>query len=172
MAVSTESSLQRLVFAINTETLLENHISIENNSNRISKQIDELERIVDLMDVSDLRPGIPIIEALICAYGSESNGYNEAKRVYKATEALVDGGLLDAGCVRAMLYACAKATPAKWEDAISILHSSDILPGSTGPAKIDTRALSYAVLACCKETQFEEALNLLRLYGGPRKKGR
>lgn len=38
-----------------------------------------------------------------------------------------------------------------------------LLPTS-GPGRVSTRALSYAVIACAKANQFEEAFNLIGLY--------
>lgn len=74
-------------------------------------------------------------------------------------------GQIDAQCLRSILLACSRANPPRWKDAITILHTSDIVEESDGPGLIDQGALSYAVMACSKANEFEEALTLLRLYG-------
>jgi len=68
-------------------------------------------------------------------------------------------------CLSAILYVCSTSHPARWEDAITIIHSSDIVVGAQGPGKIEAMALTYAIIACSKENEGDEALNLLELYG-------
>lgn len=121
------------------------------------------------MDASDrqAKVGGSVIEALIRAYASEPDGYSDCKRSFSMIN-----GPVDAACLCAMLYACTKAEPSRWKDAVSILHSSDIVTGAAGPARIDVRALSYAILACATEDQWEEAMNLVHLYGLPLKRQR
>ena len=46
-----------------------------------------------------------------------------------------------------------------------ILHSSAIVSQARRPGLVSRRALSYAVIACAKADQWEEALNLIELYG-------
>lgn len=103
--------------------------------------------------------GGPILEALIRQYGAGGK-YAEALYVFEQIQ-----GPVDAKCLRALLYACSAGEPPRWEDALSLLHTSDIVEGTRGPAKVDSRALSYAMLACAKADQWEEALNLAELYG-------
>lgn len=74
-------------------------------------------------------------------------------------------GQIDAPCLRSILLACSLADPPRWQDALSILHTSDIVEESAGPGRIDQGALSYAVMACSKANKYEEALTLLKLYG-------
>jgi len=64
-----------------------------------------------------------------------------------------------------MMLAC--ATSKRWEEAISIMHTSaDIVKGGAAElALLFTQALSYAILACSKSDQWEEAIKLLSLYG-------
>jgi pentatricopeptide repeat domain-containing protein 1 len=121
-----------------------------------------LEHVLTLMSPSDMRASVggAILEALIRQYGAGGK-YTEARRVFDQIQ-----GPTDAYCLRAMLYACSAGEPPRWEDALSILHTSDIVDGTRGPAKgVDAKALSYAMLACAKADQWEEALNLAELYG-------
>jgi pentatricopeptide repeat domain-containing protein 1 len=63
-----------------------------------------------------------------------------------------------------MMNVCASSTPARWEEAILILHNSDIDKDAVGPANINAHALNYAIFACTKADQWSEAINLLELY--------
>jgi len=74
-------------------------------------------------------------------------------------------GQKDATCLRSVLLTCSLANPPRWQEAVSILHTSDIVEESSGPGRIDQGALSYAIMACSKANEFEEALTLLHLYG-------
>jgi hypothetical protein len=120
-----------------------------------------LEHILSLMNPYEMRANVggPILEALIRQYGAGGK-YAEARGVYE----LINGPV-DAKCLRAMIYACSAGEPPRWEDALSLLHTSDIVEGTRGPAKVDSKALSYAMLACAKADQWQEALNLAELYG-------
>ena len=120
-----------------------------------------LEHILALMNPFEMfaRVSGPILETLIRQYGAGGK-YVEARRVF---EKII--GPVDARCLRAMLYACSAGEPPRWEEALSMLHTSDIVEGTRGPAKVDSKALSYAMLACAKANQWEEALNLAKLYG-------
>lgn len=113
------------------------------------------------MNPFEMRAGIggPILEALIRQYGAGGK-YAEALCTFEQIQ-----GPVDAKCLQAMLYACSAGEPPRWEDALSLLHTSDIVEGTRGPAKVDFKTLSYAVLACTKANQWEEALNLAELYG-------
>ena len=141
-------SMQRLASAIRQST------------EDISRS-EMLEHVLTLMSPSDMRASIggAILEALIRQYGAGGK-YLEARRIF---DQIV--GPLDAYCLRAILYACSAGEPPRWEDALSILHTSDIVEGTRGPAKMDAKALSYAMLACAKADQWEEALNIAELYG-------
>lgn len=122
-----------------------------------------LERIVGKMNQAELetRSGGAVLEALIRQYGSDSR-YEDASRVFEMIQ-----GPSDSYCQRAILYACSASVPPRWEEALSILHTSDIVEESKLPGKVDIRALSYAMLACAKADEWEEALNLAELYGRP-----
>lgn len=123
-------------------------------------KVEVLQDILDrLEDNTKSRVGGPIIEALISTYASQ-NLFDDAYKVYKEIKSGVDGP-----CLRAMLSACSTASPPRWEEALSILHSSDIVADSTGPGRIDQVALGYAIIACSKADEFEEGINLLQLYG-------
>lgn len=120
-----------------------------------------LEHVLALMGPGEMIVGIggPILEASIRQYGAGGK-YVEARRVFEQIR-----GPVDAYCLRAMLHACSAGQPPRWEDALSLLHTSDIIEGTRGPGKVDAKALSYAILACAKANQWEEALNLAELYG-------
>jgi hypothetical protein len=113
-------------------------------------------------DERTVRIGGPVIEASISMYGSQGL-FDDALRIFETIVGRVDGP-----CLRAILLACSTASPARWLDAATILHTSDIVEGTSGPGKIDQIALSNAIIACCKADQFEEGLNLLQLYGIPK----
>lgn len=106
-----------------------------------------------------VRFGGPVFEALISIYGAQGL-FDQALRVFELINGQVDGP-----CLHSILLACGTVSPPRWEVAIAILHSSDIVAGTTGPGKIDQKALSNTIIACCKANQYEEGLNLLRLYG-------
>jgi pentatricopeptide repeat domain-containing protein 1 len=100
------------------------------------------------------------LEALIRTYG-QAGLFEQASHVFEMIE-----GPADSSCLRAMLLACSTAKPRpRWEKAISILHSSDITAGATGPGGVDQGALSNAILACSRADRWEESWNLLNLYG-------
>jgi pentatricopeptide repeat protein len=127
----------------------------------VPKRQGYLEDILRLMNSEErtVRIGGPVFEALISVYGS-LGFFEEALAIFESIE-----GVVDKACLRSILLSCSLCQPAKWEDAVSILHTSDIVSGTAGPGKIDQIALGNAVLACCKADQFEEGLNLLQLYG-------
>lgn len=121
-----------------------------------------LERIVARMSSEERtsRIGGAVFEALISVYGSQGR-FDEASKTFETIEGGVDGP-----CLRAILLACSKASPVRWLDATTILHTSDIVEGATaGPGQVDQIALSNAIIACAKANEFEEGLNLLQLYG-------
>ena len=103
--------------------------------------------------------GGSVFEALIKVYAMQSK-FEEALRTFTKINGRVDGQ-----CLRAILLACSTADPPRWEDAIAILHTSDIVESNSGPGRIDQVALGYAVIACSKANQAQEALTLLELYG-------
>eukprot|EP01083_Nonionella_stella_P084611 234275_1 len=86
------------------------------------------------------------------------DAYDDALRIFEMIEGV------NAQCLSSMLYVCSAVSPARWEDAILLLHTSDIVPGASNRGRIDYSALSYAVIACAKENEWEEGLNLLNIY--------
>ncbi len=103
--------------------------------------------------------GGSILEALIGAYGAQSQ-FDKALKTFYAIVGRVDGP-----CLRAILLACSTANPLRWEDAIDILHTSDIVEDNSGPGCVDQVALGYAISVCAKANEPQEALTLLNLYG-------
>lgn len=101
-----------------------------------------------------------VIEALISSYGALGH-FQEAMNIFRSIK-----GPSDTECLRAILFACSLADPPKWETALSLLLSSDIVEGGEGPAHVEPGALCNAMLACSKAGEWEESLQLLRLYGG------
>jgi len=100
-----------------------------------------------------------VLEALISTYGLLGH-FEEAQQVFDSIN-----GPADAECLRAILFACSQAHPPEWEDALSLLHTSDIVEGGKGPAFVDPGALCNAMLACSKANKWEESLQLLHVYG-------
>lgn len=100
-----------------------------------------------------------IIEALISTYGVLGH-FEEAMKVYESIT-----GPSDAECLRAILFACSQSHPPEWKTALSLLHSSDIVEGGKGTTLVEPGALCNTMLACSKADQWEESLQLLRLYG-------
>jgi pentatricopeptide repeat protein len=111
-----------------------------------------------------IQTGGPIFEALINLYGSQGR-FEEALATF---ETII--GRIDVACLRAMLLACSMVSPARWTDAITILHSCDVVETASGPGKVDQVALGNAIMACAKANEFGEGLNLLQLYGVPERK--
>jgi pentatricopeptide repeat domain-containing protein 1 len=118
---------------------------------RITKKIEPNTYSIDVVG--------PVFEALIATYGSMGK-FNDALEVFDSIQ-----GPSDAPCLRAITYACSVATPPAWEDAVSIIHSSDIVGGSA-PCYIDQVAIGNVMLACSKANKWEESLQLFGLYGG------
>ena len=96
-----------------------------------------LESVLALMNTSDFSVKVAglILEALILQYGM-SNRFDDALSVFERI-----CGPTKRPCLRAILSACALA-PDQWEVALELLH-----------------------VACSKSGQWEEAMNLLELYG-------
>mmetsp|Transcript_56092 Transcript_56092/g.135863 ORF Transcript_56092/g.135863 Transcript_56092/m.135863 type:complete len:1282 (-) Transcript_56092:1217-5062(-) len=117
-------------------------------------------RILDVLDDDELtvRVSGPIFESLITYYGTVGEvdqAFNVSTRIQ---------GHLNSPCLRALLLVYSSTKPVRWEDAIELLHSSDITDGSTGPGLMDQVALGHTLVACSKADQFEEGLTLLDLY--------
>jgi len=117
---------------------------------QILKDLDESERTMDKCG--------PIYNSLIRAYG-KLNDFESALRVFEEID------IADTEILSSILFVCATVKPVRWQDAIIILHSSDIVTGSKGKGRVEYSALSYAVIACSKMNQWQEGLNLLDIYG-------
>jgi len=102
----------------------------------------------------------PVYTSLIKAYG-ELNDFDEAFRVFDSIDRA------NAQILSSMLFVCSAVSPVRWQDAIIILHTSDVVAGAVGRGRIEYSALSYAVIACSKVNQWQEGLNLLNIYGAP-----
>ncbi|GKY92198.1 hypothetical protein MPSEU_000191000 [Mayamaea pseudoterrestris] len=99
-----------------------------------------IQMITDTMTRNDWKAEIggPVIEATINAYGA-LGCYTDARAFYDKIE-----GPADAACLRAMLFACSTAQPQpQWQDALDMLHSSDILTGTRGPMYMDPMAAQH-----------------------------
>ena len=107
--------------------------------------------------------GGPLFDSLIRAHGDESEPGASYSAARMAFDSIV--GPVDDACLSAMLLVCSSTKPARWEEAVILLHSSDIVSGARGPGRISSRALSYAVVACAKADRWDEALKLIELYG-------
>lgn len=121
-----------------------------------------LERVVTQLNGAEKRASVggALFELLISVYGAQGM-FDEALGAYQ----MISGRIADTKCLRAILLSCSLVQPARWQEAVNLLHTSDIMEGTKGPAKIDQIALSNAIIACCKADEIKEALNLLRLYG-------
>ena len=133
----------------------------------IEERKEYLERILHLMDRSEktINCGGSVFVAIIAVYGSLGL-VDEALETFYGISGQIDGP-----CLRSILLACSLANPPRWQDAITILHSSDIVEESDGPGRIDQGALGSAIMACSKANEYEEALTLLRLYGRNTRRG-
>ena len=127
------------------------------------KQMGFFLAIFETMGTRDLSTDVggPILAPLITLLG-EADRYDEAKKLFDGAFGSIDGPSL-----RAILLAASRASPPRWEDALEILHTSDIFSETSGPGKVDQVALGYAIIACSKADEFYEALTVLQLYATP-----
>jgi pentatricopeptide repeat protein len=118
-------------------------------------------RVYALMDSRDrqVKVGGHLLESLIQTYGALEH-FDEAMGVFDSIT-----GLSNSACLRAILFACSAAEPPEWEMALSLLHASDIVEDGVGPGLVEPGALCNAMLACSKAGEWEESLQLMRLYG-------
>ena len=118
-------------------------------------------RVYALMDSRDrqVKVGGHLLEALIQTYGALGH-FDEAMNVFDSIS-----GLSNSACLRAVLFACSAAEPPEWETAMSLLHASDIVDDGVGPGLVEPGALCNTMLACSKAGEWEESLQLMRLYG-------
>jgi pentatricopeptide repeat domain-containing protein 1 len=135
--------------------------AIQNRKDSRLNVLDLLETIMSRMEASDfsVKTAGPILEAVILEYGMNDR-FDDALWVFEMIYGPTNGP-----CLRAILSACALSY--RWQEAISILHTSDIVDCAVGPALVDTRAIGFAILACSKSGEWQEGLNLLHLYGQP-----
>lgn len=134
------------------------------DSKRDAEQLQLLERLWHTLEAAEMKVAStgPLIEALILAYGMTGR-FDDALWVFNMIHGPTGGP-----CLRAMLSACSLATPPRWETALDLLHTSDVIEGGGGgPAGMDFRALAFAIITCAKADQWEEALTILDLYGVP-----
>ncbi|KAL3800075.1 hypothetical protein ACHAW5_004442 [Stephanodiscus triporus] len=129
------------------------------------KRIALLSGVLSRMTVEDrsVRVGGPLFESIIRNHGNATN----PKIAYQAARMAFDSivGPADDACLSAMLRICSMAEPVRWNEALMLIHSSDIVSKAPRPGLVSNRALSHAVIACSKADQYEEALNLIELYG-------
>ena len=118
-------------------------------------------RVYALMDSRDrqVNVGGHLFEALIQTYGALGH-FDEAMKVFDSIT-----GLSNSACLRSILFACSAAEPPEWEMALSLLHASDIVDDGVGPGLVEPGSLCNAMLACSKAGEWEESLQLMRLYG-------
>ncbi|KAL7548212.1 hypothetical protein ACHAWF_011506 [Thalassiosira exigua] len=140
-----------------------------------------LEGILAGMDEEDrrARTGGPLVASLVRNHGNatvalrsrgtrpKSHGGGGGGASYEAARRAFDSivGPADDACLSAMLQVCASVDPARHEEAVALLHSSDVVDESLGPGLVSRRALSSAVVACARGDRWDEALNLVDLYG-------
>ncbi|KAL9179337.1 hypothetical protein ACHAXT_008627 [Thalassiosira profunda] len=154
---ATRKTYQRLVYALDNAHDPEVAASCERKAallDAVLARTPERERMIEIAG--------PLYEALIRNHGNatDPSSYQAARGVF---DAIV--GPKDDACLSAMLQVCHSVNPVKWQDAVMLLHSSDIVTRALGPGLVSCRALSNAVIACSKADQWEEALNLIEVYG-------
>jgi len=89
-----------------------------------------------------------IYNFLIRGYGSMGK-FDDSMRIFNSLERS------NTMCLCAILFVCSISTPARWNEALLIIHTSDIVAGAEGPGNIESTGLSYAIIACSKENQWE-----------------
>ncbi|KAL3759066.1 hypothetical protein ACHAWU_008675 [Discostella pseudostelligera] len=152
---ATRKTYQMLVYAIDNSR--DNELSCQ-------KKAALLDGVLSVMPVEDrsVQIGGCLFEAMIKYHGNatESSSYQAARIAF---DSII--GPVDDACLCAMLRVCSSVKPVKWNEAIVLIHSSDIVNDARVPGMVSSRALSLAVTACAKDDQWEEALNLIELYG-------
>ncbi len=96
----------------------------------------------------DVEQSGAIYNILIRGYGSIGD-FNSALSTFNSLDRS------NAMCLSAILFVCSMSTPARWNEALMIIHTSDIVVGAEGPGNIESMALSYAIISCSKENQWE-----------------
>ena len=154
---ATRGTYLKLSLAINNSRDIELSISPRKQAallEGVLSQMPERDRYVDI--------GGPLFELLIRCHGERTepgSSYAAARSVFDQILGPVDNAVL---CAMLSVYSSCKTM---WKDAVQLLHTSDIVRDSSGPGQIGRRALSQAVIACSKADEWEEALNLISLYG-------
>ena len=106
-----------------------------------------------------------IYQWLIQGYGSIRR-FDDAFRIFDSLDQT------DEMCLSTILFfVCSVSKPARWKEAVMIIHTCDIVENARGPGKIESRALSYGIIACSKENEWQVrsygtfyCINHLRLY--------
>mmetsp|Transcript_3235 Transcript_3235/g.5931 ORF Transcript_3235/g.5931 Transcript_3235/m.5931 type:complete len:1086 (-) Transcript_3235:468-3725(-) len=155
---ATRKTYRRLVSAVDNASDPEISMSCQ-------KKAALLDGVMSVMSEKDrgVLIGGPLFESLIRNHGNATDPGTSYQAARMAFDSII--GPVDDACLSAMLRVCSCVNPVKWEEAIMLLHSSDIVNKAMGPGLVSRRALSYAVIACAKADQWEEALNLIELYG-------
>ncbi len=137
----TQNTFQYLVAAA-SKSALETHVILES-----------YEQVLSILNVKErhVSKGGYLYNALIRAYGS-INRIDDALRIFHSMEQT------NAQCLSSILFVCSTASPARWRDAVMILHLSDIVVGAEGPGRIEAMSLSYAITACSRENEWEVRL--------------
>lgn len=133
-----------------TTTFQQLAIAATKSNFEVENIVDGLENILTTLNKQErhVRESGPIYDALIRGYGYLGN-FDDALRVFNSitqTSAL---------CLSSILFVCSITSPARWNEAVIILHSSYVVAGAQGPGKIEAMALSYAMIACSKENQWQ-----------------
>jgi len=125
-------------------------LACQKSSSPPDSLVECLESVLGLLSDFERRAIIsgPIYDSLIRAYG-KLNDFDNALRIFESLDRT------NAQILSSMLFVCSTVNPVKWQDAIIILHTSDIVTGATGRGRIEYSALSYAVIACSKENQWK-----------------
>jgi pentatricopeptide repeat protein len=133
-----------------TYQLLARSIRAEENA---TTKVTWLQGVYDTMNSYQraAETGGPIVDALIQGLAS-LHRFDDALEIFTSVR-----GRPNDSSVRSILSACRTVSPPRWEEALSILHSSDEGSASGAPAPVDPIALGYAMLACSKADQFEES---------------
>ena len=129
------------------------------------KKIALLAGLISKLPVKDrnVRVGGPLFESIIRNHENATDPKNSYQSARMAFDSII--GPVDDACLSAMLRVCSTAEPVRWNEALLLIHSSDIVSEASRPGFVSSRALSLAVIACAKADQYEEALNLIELYG-------
>ena len=112
--------------------------------------VECLEEVLSQLDDYERRAMMsgPVHNMLIREYGN-LNDFDNALRVFESIDRV------NAQILNSILFVCSAVSPVRWQDAIILLHTSDIVAGAAGRGRIEYSALSCAVIACSKENQWK-----------------